>query len=245
MKNYRFAYSKNDLGLRPQYLKRMPVYRFRVQKEDHDDSYRDIDIKPNQTFDDFSSCLQVAIKFDGKAIPHFFMSDLVWRKLEEVTPFITTKTGDTFETEIADFVDDPHQRFLLYLDTNGEVKLFHVELIKIIKDEERGAVYPYCSKEVGKPPRQYKRVINAKAIPDEEEAKLIDKFFDDSAIDDTEAYQAEEEVGLDDDDETELKEGFTEEGDADADEEGDEDASEGGDDVFGSEFEAGSGEEDY
>jgi hypothetical protein len=65
------------------------------------------------------------------------MSDVVWRKKEEVTPFITTKTNETFETEIADFVDDPHQRFLLYLDSTENVKLFHVELIKIIKEEEK------------------------------------------------------------------------------------------------------------
>ena len=216
----------------------MPIYRFRVQKEDHDDSYRDIDIRPNQTFDDFAQCIQQAIKFDGTAIHHFFMSDVVWRKKEEVTPFITTKTNETFETEIADFVDDPHQRFLLYLDSTESVKLFHVELIKIIKEEEKGQIYPYCSKEIGKPPRQYKKVIlPTEVIVDEEDVKISNKFFEDLTVDDSEAYEAEEAiVGLDEEDEEEIKEGFTEEGE-------DEEAVEG-DDEFGGEFEPENSDED-
>jgi hypothetical protein len=216
----------------------MPIYRFRVQKEDHDDSYRDIDIKPNQTFDDFAQCIQQSIKFDGTAIHHFFMSDVVWRKKEEVTPFITTKTGETFETEIADFVDDPHQRFLLYLDSTESVKLFHVELIKIIKEEEKGKIYPHCSKEIGKPPRQYKKVIlPTEVVVDEEDVKISNKFFEDLTVDDSEAYEAEEAiVGLDEEDEEEIKEGFSEEGD-------DEEAAEG-DDEFGGEFETENSDED-
>ena len=218
----------------------MPVYRFRVQKEDHDDSYRDIDIKPNQTYDDFARCIQNAIKFDGTAVPHFFMSDVVWRKKEEVTPFITTKSGETLETEIADFVDDPHQRFLLYLDSNESVKLFHVELIKITKDEEKGQVYPYCSKEVGKPPRQYKKVILPTEVAvDEADLKVSNKFFEDLSIDDSEAYETEDAVvGLDAEDEEEIKEGFTEEGE----EETDDDVET--DDEFGGEFEAENSDED-
>jgi hypothetical protein len=217
----------------------MPVYRFRVQKEDHEDSYRDIDIKPNQSFEEFSHCLQQAIKFDGTAIPHFFSSDIVWRKGEEVTPFITTKSGETFQTEIADFVDDPHQRFLLYLDSVESIKLFHVELIKIIKDEEKGANYPLCVKEVGKPPRQYKKVIlPAETVVDEDDVKISNKFFEDLGVDDSEAYEAEESiVGLDAEDEEEIKEGFTEEGE-------DEDDAIEGDDEFGGEFEAESSDED-
>ncbi len=192
----------------------MPIYRFRVQKEDHEDSYRDIDIKPTQSFEEFVICFQEAIKFDGTAVPHFFSSDIAWRKGEEVTPFITTKSGETFPTEIADFVDDPHQRFLLYLDTNGLVKLFHMELIKIIKDETPGVFYPNCAKEVGKPPRQYKKVIlPAQAAVDEEDIKLSNKFFEDIDTDDSEAYVAEEVIdGLDESDEVEIKESFGEEG---------------------------------
>jgi len=195
----------------------MPIYRFRVQKEDHDDSYRDIDIKPTQSYTTFNDCIQQAVKFDGTAVAQFFTSDDFWRRKEAVTATIKTTVGDVFPTEIADFVDNPHQRFLLYLETVGLVKTFHVELIKIIKEEANGAVYPCCVKEVGKPPRQYKKVIlPTQAAIDDDDIKTSDKFFEESGVDDTEAYSVEEEVaGLDEEDEVELKDGFSEEGEED------------------------------
>jgi hypothetical protein len=38
----------------------MPIYRFRAILEDHEDVYRDIDIKPEQTFEQFAIVLKNA-----------------------------------------------------------------------------------------------------------------------------------------------------------------------------------------
>jgi hypothetical protein len=159
----------------------MPVYKFRVIYEDHEDVFRDIEILPNQTFEQFSDCFQHAISFDGTAVASFFVSDDFYRKGEAVTSSITTKKGEVFQTEIADFVESPHQRFLLRLHSKEQEKRFHIELIKIEKSENSLKVYPICVKSIGKAPRQYKKVFNTNPQVDEESLKESDNFFNDMA----------------------------------------------------------------
>ncbi|MFI5164242.1 MAG: hypothetical protein ACHQHP_03230 [Bacteroidia bacterium] len=160
------------------------VYRFRVTYEDHEDVYRDIEIRSSQTFLEFHSAIQQAISFDNSKPATFYLSDDYWRKEEEI---ITENTGEdtakktkskrvsrTSRAEeppkrkpIAAFVNDPHQKFIYVFDPEKEWT-FQIELLKIIP-EQASAQYPTCVKSVGTAPKQYKPTNLPPPPPEEEE----------------------------------------------------------------------------
>jgi len=154
----------------------MAVYRFRVTFEDFDDVHRDIEIKSTQTFEDLHQALHSAIGFDASKPSSFYMSDDYWKKGKEIT------TRDLKEEEkesiatmkksrLCDFIADPHQKIYYIFDFNA-MWTFHIELIKIIVNEEAGASYPRCVKVIGEAPKQY-GITNLGAVPEPED-------FDDS-----------------------------------------------------------------
>src|SRR4051812_14363312 len=92
-----------------------PVYKFRVSFEDHEDVSRDIEIKPEQTFEDLHLCIQSAIGFDGSKPASFFMSNDYWVKGREIsTESRINKNGEKAalmrKARLCDFIVDPHQK---------------------------------------------------------------------------------------------------------------------------------------
>jgi hypothetical protein len=211
----------------------MAIYKFRVAFEDNDDVYRDIEIKSTQTFEDFFHCILDAVNFDRIHAGSFFVSDDFWRKNEEIT-LRKEDMADDVElmkaVKIARYVNDPHQRFTLVYD-EAVAWSFLIELQKIIK-EEGNLIYPCVVKTAGKEPRQYQqnnvKENNGPLSPD----LLMANLLADPILDDTLAYEEDEEVedllkeeeGVDADDKEAL---LGEEGDDDDfDEESDEGESE-------------------
>jgi len=150
----------------------MAVYRFRLTFEDFDDVHRDIEIKSTQTFEDFHQAIHAAIGFDGAKPASFYMSDDYWKKGKEIT------TRDLKEEEkdrvvtmkksrLCDFIADPHQKIYYIFDFNA-MWWFHVELIKILVNEEAGATYPRSVKVIGEAPKQY-GITNLGAVPEPED----------------------------------------------------------------------------
>lgn len=151
------------------------VYRFRVTYEDHEDVYRDIDIKPNQSFMTFHDAIQQAIAFDNSKQAFFYTSDDFWRKETEIASVNSNDIGKKLKSKngepqkkknIADFVDNPHQKFIYIFDPEKEWT-FLIELIKILP-EAPDTVYPKCTKTLGAPPKQYKEV-NLPPPPDDDD----------------------------------------------------------------------------
>jgi hypothetical protein len=150
------------------------VYRFRVTYEDHEDMFRDIDIKASQTFTDFHNIIQQSIGFDNSKPASFYIADDYWRKEEEI-PVVTTmekkkKTSGRHKEQlqkkvIADYVNNPHQKFIYMFDPEVEWT-FQVELIKILPED--GSDYPKCVKASGNVPKQYKEAIPP-PLPDDDE----------------------------------------------------------------------------
>ena len=140
----------------------MAVYRFRVQFEEHDEIFRDIEIKSTQTFKELHDAIQQAISFDNKHAASFFVSDAYWRKGTEITLLkedIEEGVKLMEKTKIASCVEDPHQRFVYVYDKQVTWS-FTLELIKIIKDET--GKFPACVKSSGIAPKQYKPVSDQK-----------------------------------------------------------------------------------
>ena len=150
----------------------MAVYRFRVTFEDFDDIHRDIEIKSTQNFEDLHHVIHNSIGFDAAKPASFYMSDDYWKKGKEIT---TRDLNEEEKSKIAlmkkarlcDFIADPHQK-IYYLFDFIAMWTFHVELTKIIVNEEIGAGYPRCIKVAGEAPRQY-GVTNLGAVPDPED----------------------------------------------------------------------------
>jgi hypothetical protein len=125
----------------------MAVYKFRIVFEEHDDISRDIEIKPNQTFQDLHLAIQNSIKFDASKNASFYVSDDYWRKGFEIAH------EKLSSVKIAQYIEDPHQKFIYYFDPQAKWTL-NIELFKILPDEE-GVKYPRCVKSVGDAPSQY------------------------------------------------------------------------------------------
>ena len=126
----------------------MAVYRFKVYFEEDDEVVRTIEVKSIQTFKIFHEAIQAAIGFDNSKPATFYMSDDLWRKGREVQNLEKSK--------LANFIEDPHQKMLYFFDPEAGWAL-NIELVKIIVDEEVGAVYPRCIKKEGIAPPQYKK----------------------------------------------------------------------------------------
>lgn len=210
------------------------VYRFRVTHEDHEDVYRDIEIKSSQSFLDLHTAIQQAIGFDNSKSATFYTSDDYWRKEDEIS--IENASGEKIKKikkeepkrkkTIADQVNDPHQKFIYVFDPEVEW-MFLIELIKIIP-ENKTSLYPQCIKSVGTAPKQYKITTPPPPVPEEEDV-ILPKMEKEIEIDIPEEQIPVEEIEeggllLEDED---VKTGEDEEEEGGADEE----EAEGGDDI--------------
>lgn len=210
----------------------MAVYRFRIVFEDYEDISRDIEIKSNQTFEDFHNAILQSIKFDNKHAASFFVSDDYWRKEQEITLLEEDKEEDTKlmkTTKIAAHVENPYQRFIYIYDKKVQWT-FLIELIKIDSENPK-SVYPSCVKTIGHAPKQYKQPLSDnKQSSKDPLAALLGAVDEEEEELSEEAYKSagETEMGLDEGD---LDFAPGEEGEEEAqDEESGEDGSEEGDD---------------
>ncbi|KAA2243491.1 plasmid pRiA4b ORF-3 family protein [Chitinophaga agrisoli] len=156
----------------------MPVLKFRVYWEEDESVYRDIAIKPNQSFLQFHQTILQAFEFDSKHKATFFRSNDNWQRGREI---ILEKDNAPrkaepllmVETPIAAAVKDPNQKFI-YLYDFAKSWTFLVELIGITKDENAKVAYPTCVRKEGLAPSQYgtKGLIGDKLVEMEEKYDL-------------------------------------------------------------------------
>lgn len=135
----------------------MAIYRFKISFEDYDDVIREIDIKSNQTFEDLHHALQQSIKYNPETSSSFYVSNDHWIKGEEISYLpserkINNGVALMANSKLSAFIDDPHQKF--YYTYNFDRPFdFHVELIKILLNDEPGKTYPYVYRSAGEAPR--------------------------------------------------------------------------------------------
>jgi hypothetical protein len=188
----------------------MAIYRFRVEVEDVDGVYREIDIKSTQTFEDFHFALLKSYAFDFKHPASFFYSDDLWHREDEIAfnfeAFEHMSSAQAMnKAKISDFIDDPHQRFLYLYFCEDETFTFLIELIDIQTTDKPAQTLPTMVKSVGEAPKQYKQRITFK--PKKEDSApaapiIIDPVV--SAVDDDDDLD----VSSASDDALEVFEGF-------------------------------------
>ena len=169
----------------------MPIYRFRAILEDHEDVYRDIDVRPEQTCEQFAIVLKNAFGLKEHLHCAFYNSDDYFRKGTEIEFFILDKKGKAFPTEICDEVSAPHQKFLIIVDDVLSTFILHIELFKIHKEENKKLSYPVIVKSIGNMPKPTIRSIVAPPV-DEEDLKSSELFFKElESGSDDQAYEEE------------------------------------------------------
>src|SRR5579872_1623858 len=147
----------------------MALYRFRITFEDYDDVLREIDVKSNQTFEDLHRAIHQAIGYNCEYPSSFYISNDQWIKGEEITFMPNQRRIDRGialmdKVKLSNRIDDPHQKFYYTFNFDRPFD-FHVELLKIILDENPGTTYPAVIKSTGEAPKQFGNVFNPTILP--------------------------------------------------------------------------------
>lgn len=137
----------------------MPLLRFRVYWEEDDQVYRDIEIRPSQTFLEFHKAINAAYEFDGKHQASFFESNDRWQRGRELNSEVLVNKKDApalsmMRTPVSALVAKPDQRFVYTYDP-AKHWTFLVELIGVSRDEDSRRTYPFILRKEGMSPVQY------------------------------------------------------------------------------------------
>lgn len=162
----------------------MPVLKFRVYWEDDESVYRDIVIKPTQSFLQFHQTILQAFEFDSKHNATFFRSNDNWQRGREIifeNDNAPRKAAPLLmvETAIASEVKMPNQKFIYVYDF-AKHWTFLVELIAVSKEEDAKKTYPIMVRKEGLAPSQYgtKGLVNDKLVEMEEKYDLNKEGMD-------------------------------------------------------------------
>lgn len=162
----------------------MPVLKFRVYWEEDESVYRDIVVKPAQSFLQFHQSILTAFEFDSKHNATFFRSNDNWQRGREI---IFEKDNAPrkaepllmVDTAIGAEVKTPNQKFIYVYDF-AKHWTFLVELIAVSKEEDPKKTYPLMVRKEGLAPSQYgtKGLVNDKLVEMEEKYDLNKEGMD-------------------------------------------------------------------
>lgn len=136
----------------------MAIYRFKISFEDHDDIIREVDMLAKHTFLDLHQFIQLNLGYDSEVPSSFYLSNDQWKKGKEIAYLPAEEKTSNKVTlmntaRLNQHINDPHQKFY-YICNFARPLDFHVQLIKILKEEE-GKSYPVVFKSVGIAPKPF------------------------------------------------------------------------------------------
>ncbi len=170
----------------------MAIYRFKVTFEDYEDVYREIDMQSKSTFLDLHEVIHSTTAYEIDRSSSFYVSNDQWKKGTEIAhqPSDRKKASQVLEmadVRLSKFIDDPHQKFY-YVYNFDRPYDFHVELVKILKEED-GKEYPSVFKNIGQAPKN----IAAANFPvaddsDDEEEDFVPENAEEYGVDEEEDF---------------------------------------------------------
>lgn len=133
------------------------IFRFRVLLDQEEEVFRDIQIRADESFDDFHRVILKSFGFSGMEMASFYMSNEEWDKGEEITQMdMGAPEGrpirTMMDTELKDMLHAEGQK-MLYLYDFMRMWIFFIELFKIEEPEE-GKEYPEVCLAVGDAPEE-------------------------------------------------------------------------------------------
>ncbi|MBL7929221.1 MAG: hypothetical protein JNL47_07090 [Bacteroidia bacterium] len=153
----------------------MAIYRFKVTFENYDDVWREIDIRSDQTFEEFFYAIQQSIGFDNQHEASFYISNDQWKLGQQISSNPKHNTIALKDAVMHDWVNDPHQKIYYSYDPKNDWTFF-IELVRILMKEDLSVTYPACVKVYGDSPVQYIRQP-APASPPDAADKLLNELL--------------------------------------------------------------------
>ncbi len=137
----------------------MPLLRFRVFWEEDEQVYRDIEIKPGQSFLELHKAILTAYEFDGKHPASFWESNERWERGRELNSEVLVNKKDApalsmSRTPVSALTSTPDHKFVYEYDP-AKKWTFMVELIGVRPDEDPRTTYPHVFRKEGVGPAQY------------------------------------------------------------------------------------------
>lgn len=137
----------------------MPLLRFRVYWEEDEQVYRDIEIKPGQSFLELHKAIMTAYEFDGKHTASFWESNERWERGRELNSEVLVNKKDApalsmSRTPVSALTSTPDHKFVYEYDP-AKKWTFLVELIGVRPDEDSRQTYPFVFRKEGVGPAQY------------------------------------------------------------------------------------------
>lgn len=205
----------------------MAIYRFKISFEDYDDVVREIDIKTTQNFEDLHRAIHRSTGYNADKSSSFYVSTDNWIKGEEIALLPNerkVKNGVTLmeNAKLSNFIEDPHQKFY-YIYNFDRPFDFHVELIKIILENDPNIEYPFLVKSIGEAPKIIEKNAGGFAVSSSSASSDFDFLNEmDFVPEDTDELEAMGGRGImtdetEDEEEEEEKDDFADSDDYDAD----------------------------
>ncbi len=167
----------------------MAVYKFKVTIDEDEDVTRHIEVLSGQGFSTFHNAIVEHFNFRKDQDATYYSSDQQWYEGDLI---INLGKDAKDSKRLADFIYDPHQRFICITESYNEVALA-IELIKVTKELD-GVDYPRCVEQTGTPP--YYTQPPLQHIPNEDEEPDMAEMLmdaDEPTDDDLIAVEAEAE----------------------------------------------------
>ncbi|GAA4133363.1 hypothetical protein GCM10022216_05380 [Sphingobacterium kyonggiense] len=169
----------------------MAIYRFRITFEDYEDVYREVDMPSKATFLDLHEMIQKTTGYDLEKSSSFYVSNDQWKKGTEIAfqPNARKKDAGVLLMEnirLSKFIDDPHQKFY-YIYNFDRPYDFHVELIKILKEEE-GKEYPSLFKKIGEAPKAITAANFPVAGEEDDDEDYVEEGGEEYGVDEEDDY---------------------------------------------------------
>jgi hypothetical protein len=137
----------------------MAILRFRIYFEEDESVYRDVSIRHTQSFLEMHEAILRAYEFDNKHKATFYRSNDHWQRGREISLEQYDKEYKAAplimkDTTIGSEIKNPNQKFIYQYDFNKNWT-FLVELINVSKEENPKISYPSTVRTEGIAPSQY------------------------------------------------------------------------------------------
>ena len=154
----------------------MAILKFRIYFEEDESVYRDVAVKPAQSFFQLHQTILKAYEFDSKHQATFFRSNDHWQRGREISLEKYDKAYKVEpllmqDTTVGSEIKVPNQRFIYVYDF-AKNWTFLVELINVAKTENEKIEYPAVVRTEGIAPSQY----GTKGLVSDKLAEMEEKY---------------------------------------------------------------------
>lgn len=189
----------------------MAIYRFKITFENYDDVWREIDIRSEQTFQEFFYAIQQSIGFDNQHEANFYISNDQWKLGQLISSGSEKKNSIALKDAVMhDWVNDPHQKIYYTYDPKSDWSFF-IELVRILMKEDLSLNYPACVKVYGDSPVQYLRQPLPPVQDPEAAKRMLGELLKGTQVSEEESQDEYQEEIIDEEDEELVSENVSEE----------------------------------